>query len=191
MLSEKLGHVFDKPLEKIAKRIPLEPNTLTITGFLLTLVASYVLISDLRFGGLLVLAGGLFDILDGVVARVNKKTSKFGAFLDSVLDRYSDALILIAIALNLGKGNDRTGVFLCIGTLVGAFLISYSRARAEGLGEKCTYGILERPERIILISFGAITGLIMPVLWLMVILTHFTVLQRIFHVWRIMDEGQK
>lgn len=191
MFSEKLGHVFDKPLENFAKKIFLKPNTLTVTGFLITLLASYILISDLRFGGMMVIAGGLFDILDGVVARVNKKTSSFGAFLDSVLDRYSDALILIAIALNFWKSNNHSGILLCIGTLIGAFLISYSRARAEGLGSKCTYGIMERPERIILISFGAITGLMIPVLWVMVILTHFTVLQRIFYVWRIMNERQK
>jgi len=185
MLGEKLGHPFDKPLESFAKKIPLNPNTITITGFIVTLVAAVILRGDLLLGGVMVLAGGLFDILDGVVARANGKSSRFGAFLDSVLDRYSDAFILLGIGWNLFHRGNLTGVFLCLGTLVGAFLISYSRARAEGLGEECRNGLLERPERVILISFGAITGFIVPVLWVLVIFTHFTVLQRVYRVWRL------
>ena len=182
MLGEKLGHVFDKPLEKLAAKIPLNPNTITVTGFLITLAGAYVLISDLRSGGLIVLAGGLFDMFDGIVARINSKTTSFGAFLDSVLDRISDAIIFIAIALNLLNKTSYTGALLATGTMVGAFLVSYTRARAEGLGKKCNVGLMERPERIILISFGAITGLIIMSLWVLVALTWFTVFQRIFYV---------
>jgi len=78
------------------------------------------------------------------------------------------------------------GAFISLGTLVGAFLISYARARAEGLGESCHTGIMERPERIILLIFATVTGWIIPVLWVMLILTHITVLQRIFYVWKLM-----
>ena len=184
MLSAKLGHVFDKPLGSLARKIPLHPNTLSLIGFIITLLAAYMLTKNLRIGGVLILVGGGFDVLDGVVARVHKKSSTFGAFLDSVLDRYSDAFILMAIALYVGRQNDFSGVLLCVGILVGAFLISYTRARAEGLGEECRHGLMERPERIILISFGAITGLLAPVLWIMLILTHVTVVQRIYYVWR-------
>lgn len=184
MLSAKLGHVFDKPLGSLARKIPLHPNTLSLIGFIITLLAAYMLTKNLRIGGVLILVGGGFDVLDGVVARVHKKSSTFGAFLDSVLDRYSDAFILMAIALYVGRQNDISGVLLCVGILVGAFLISYTRARAEGLGEECRHGLMERPERIILISFGAITGLLAPVLWIMLILTHVTVVQRIYYVWR-------
>lgn len=183
MLSEKLGHVFDKPLKNIAKKIPFSPNTITITGFVVTLFACYVLMENLRLGGILVLAGGFFDILDGAVARINDNTTRFGAFLDSVLDRYSDAFILLAIAENLSNNNHYNGVFLSLFALIGSFLISYSRARAEGIGEECKYGLMERTERILLISFGAITDLIIPVLWVLSILTHFTVFQRIYYVW--------
>lgn len=185
MLGERLGHPFDKPLKSIAKKIPLTPNTITVTGFLVTAVAGVILSGDLLLGGVMVLAGGFFDILDGVVARANGTSSRFGAFLDSVLDRYSDAFILLGIGWNLFHRSNLTGVVLCLGTLVGAFLISYSRARAEGIGEDCRNGLLERPERVILISFGAITGFIVPVLWVLVIFTHFTVLQRVYHVWRL------
>ena len=183
MLSEKYGHAFDGPLGKIAKKIPLSPNSLSIIGFIITLFACYILSSDLLTGGILMLVGAIFDVLDGVVARTNNKTTRFGAFLDSVLDRYSDAFILLSIAYNLGNVSNSTGVILSMGTLLGSFLISYSRARAEGIGEECKYGIMERPERLIFISLGAISGFIIPTLWVLVFLTNFTVLQRIYYVW--------
>jgi phosphatidylglycerophosphate synthase len=189
LIGEKLGHVFDRPFARFARRIPFHPNVLTVAGFLVTAVASYALAVNLILGGILVLAGGLFDMFDGVVARINEKKTSFGAFLDSVLDRYSDALIMTAVGYNLFSHGNLTGAVLCLITLVGAFLISYTRARAEGLGESCNYGLMERPERILLISLGAITGFIMPALWALMVLTHFTVLQRIYHVWKMMERG--
>jgi len=183
MLSARLGHVFDAPLGFIAKRIPFSPNVLSVTGFIVTAIAAFVIPHDIRIGGICILAGGILDMLDGMVARTTGRATKFGAYLDSVLDRYSDAFLFLSIAWYLAANGDHTGSFLSIGTLVGAFLISYARARAEGLGESCHTGIMERPERIILLIFATLTGWIVPVLWLMIILTHVTVAQRIFHVW--------
>jgi phosphatidylglycerophosphate synthase len=183
MLGNRYGHVFDKPLGGVARRIPVHPNLLSILGFSITLVACYFLSFDLLSGGVLIICGAFFDVLDGVVARATNKITRFGAFLDSVLDRYSDAFILFAIAYNLSNLSDKTGVVLCMGTLLGSFLISYSRARAEGIGQECKYGVMERPERLILISAGAISGLMIPILWLLVVLTNFTVIQRIYYVW--------
>lgn len=183
MLSKKYGNAFDKPLGIIAQKIPFSPNSLSITGFIITLFACYRLSSDLLMGGVLILVGALFDMLDGVVARTRNKTTLFGAFLDSVLDRYSDAFILLAIAYNLWNASNMTGVILSLGALLGSFMISYSRARAEGIGEECKNGVMERPERVILISLGAISGFIIPALWVLVILTNITVMQRIYYVW--------
>jgi phosphatidylglycerophosphate synthase len=185
MLSAKLGHFLDAPLGLFVKRIPFSPNVLTITGFLITIIAALVLPHSLRLGGILILFGGAFDMLDGISARVNGKTTKFGAFLDSVLDRYSDAFIFLSISYYLAAKGNHIGAFISLGTLVGAFLISYARARAEGIGESCHTGILERPERIILLVFGTLTGWLMPVLWIMLTLTHVTVIQRIYHVWKL------
>jgi phosphatidylglycerophosphate synthase len=185
MLGAKLGHFLDSPLGPIAKRIPLSPNILTIVGFLITVVAALVIPNNLRLGGVLILIGGIFDMLDGIVARTGGKTTRFGAFLDSVLDRYSDAFIFLAIAWYLDKNGNHTGAFISLGTLIGAFLISYARARSEGLGESCNTGIMERPERIILLIFATITGWLVPVLWIMLILTHITVVQRVYHVWKV------
>lgn len=186
MLSAKLGHFLDTPLNQIAKRIPLSPNTLTVMGFLTTVVAALVIPKNIRLGGILILIGGVFDLFDGIVARTRGQITHFGAFLDSVLDRYSDAFLFLAISWYfVGKGN-LTGAYLSLGTLVGAFIISYSRARAEGLGKSCYTGIMERPERIILLAFATITGWLLPVLWIMLVLTHITVLQRVYHVWKIL-----
>lgn len=185
MIGEKLGHFFDKPLGGVARRIPLNPNVLTIAGFIVTLGASAVLVFHMRWGGTLVLLGAFFDVLDGVVARANDKVTPFGAFLDSVLDRYSDACIFLSVSLNLYRNNNLIGAVLALGVLVGAVLVSYVRARAEGLGIDCKVGLMERPERILLAVFGTVSGLIMPVLWILAVLTHVTVAQRIFHVRKI------
>jgi len=184
MLSAKLGHFLDDPLSPILKHIPLSPNVLTIIGFLITVVAALVIPYNIKLGGILILFGGLFDMIDGIVARIKGKTSRFGAFLDSVLDRYSDAFLFLAIAWYLSERGNHMGAFLSLGTLIGAFLISYTRARAEGLGEPCHTGIMERPERIILLIFATLTGWLIPVLWIMLVLTHITVVQRIYHVWK-------
>lgn len=188
MLSEKFGHALDKPLQNLAGKIPFSPNTITVAGFLITVLSAYVLSFDLFFGGIIVLAGGFFDMLDGIIARTNNKTTRFGAFLDSFLDRVSDALIFLGIAWYFNTTDNKTGVILCLTVLVGSFLISYARARAEGLSAKCTVGIIERPERIILISFGLIIGFIMPALWILLVLTWFTVIQRIYYVWKTMEK---
>lgn len=181
MLSEKLGHALDRPLAAFARRIPLSPNVITITGFTLTVASSFLLAQNLPLGALCLLPAGLLDMLDGIVARTKGESSSFGAFLDSVLDRYSDSVILLAIAWNLGSAGHMTGVFLSLGTLVGSLIISYARARAEGLGVPCTHGLMERPERLILLFIGAVSGYMVAALWLLAGLTHFTVFQRILH----------
>ena len=185
MIGEKLGHVFDRPLRGLAGWITVSPNSLTITGFLLSLAASTILMRDIFLGAVLILVSGAFDILDGVVARSNHKVTPFGAFLDSVLDRYSDAAMYLGLALNLLNHQNTTGAFLSVIALIGSLLISYTRARAEGLGWSCTIGLMERPERIIVLTLGALGGFIMPALWLLAVLTHLTAAQRVHHIWRL------
>ncbi|MFQ3573978.1 MAG: CDP-alcohol phosphatidyltransferase family protein [Thermodesulfovibrionales bacterium] len=184
MLSAKLGHILDKPLEPIAKRITIHPNVITIIGLIITVVACAVIPFHLAVGGLLIILGGFFDMLDGVVARANSRNTKFGAFLDSTIDRYSDSLIFIAIAWYFFNEGNLHGVLLTAGAMVGALLISYVRARAEGLGIECKVGLMERPERIVLLAFGCISGLILYVVTLIFVLNHLTVVQRIIHVYK-------
>lgn len=186
MIGAKFGHFLDPPLSPILKRIRIHPNIFTITGFIITAIAALVIPYDIKLGGLLILIGSLFDMLDGIAARVNNIATRFGAFLDSLLDRYSDAFLFLSVAWYLASKGEHTGAFLSLGTLVGAFLISYARARAEGLGEECRTGLMERPERIILLIFALLTGWFTPILWIMFVLTHVTVIQRAYHVWKTM-----
>jgi len=184
MISAKLGHFLDRPLGPVARRIKVHPNFFTITGLVITTGAAVWIVFNPRIGGVLILAGGAFDVLDGVVARTNGKTSQKGAFLDSVLDRYADALIFLALTLFMYLSKNTTGALLAIGTLIGAFMVSYTRARAEGLGIDCHIGLMERPERVVLTAAGCITGYLMPMLWILFILTHVTVFQRIYYVFQ-------
>lgn len=184
MISAKLGHFLDKPLAPIAKRISVSPNIFTVVGFLITIVAAISIPFNLMAGGLLIILGGFFDMFDGIVARTNKKITKFGAFIDSTLDRYSDSFILIAVAWYFFDKDYLVGVIFTTGSLVGALLISYVKARAEGLGIECNVGLIERLERVVLLSFGCITGWIFPVIVILFFFSHTTVIQRILHVYK-------
>lgn len=184
MLSASLGHFFDKHLAPLAKRIPFSPNIITIIGFLITATAAFIIPTNLATGGLLILLGGAFDMLDGVVARTNSKRTIFGAFLDSTIDRYSDSLLFLGASWYFYNSGNIAGALLSIGSLVGSLLISYARARAEGLGVECKVGLLERPERVILLAAGCITGFLFPTIVIIFVLSHFTVIQRIIHVKR-------
>jgi len=186
MISAKLGHFFDRPLASLARRMDVNPNIITVTGFIITTIAAITIPKMPFVGGILILIGGFFDMLDGVIARVNMRTTNFGAFLDSVLDRYSDSFLLLAFSVYFYRSGMISGLFLCFGTLIGALIISYAKARAEGLGEDCKTGLMERPERVLLMAFAALTGWVLPTMWAMLILTHITVLQRVHHVYRLM-----
>ncbi|MBF0327888.1 MAG: CDP-alcohol phosphatidyltransferase family protein [Nitrospirae bacterium] len=183
MFGAKLGHVLDKPLEPLAKKIRLSPNIITLTGFILNAFAAVAILFDAYSGGLLILFSGFFDALDGVVARVNNKKTAFGAFLDSTLDRYSDFFLFMAVAWLFYEQKNIAGSLLSLGGLAGALLTSYVRARAEGLGIQCSVGLMERPERLILLALGCISGFIFPVIAALFVLTHLTVIQRIMHVY--------
>jgi phosphatidylglycerophosphate synthase len=184
LLSAWFGHFLDKPLAPLAKRIPFDPNLITVTGLLVTALAAVVIPYDLVAGGVLILVGGAFDMLDGLIARTNGKRTKFGAFLDSTLDRYADSFLFIGVSWYFYSIGNITAALLSIGSLVGSLVISYARARAEGLGAECKVGILERPERVILLAAGCVSGLLFPAIIIIFILSHFTVIQRILHVRR-------
>ncbi|HMK56711.1 MAG TPA: CDP-alcohol phosphatidyltransferase family protein [Dissulfurispiraceae bacterium] len=190
MLSAWFGHFLDKPLAPLAKRIPFDPNVITIAGLVVTAIAAAIIPLDLSFGGLMILVGGAFDMLDGLIARTNGKRTRFGAFLDSTLDRYADSLLFIGVTWFFYKAGSPAGALLSVGSIVGSLVISYARARAEALGVECKVGIMERPERVILLALGCISGLLFPCIILIFVLSHFTVMQRIVHVYRQLKPGQ-
>ena len=188
MIGNKIGHRLDPYLYHLIKNILGEhtnPNLFTLMGFFATLVASFLILEGFWFlAGLAIILSGFLDLFDGVAARELGKVTAFGGFLDSVLDRYSDLLLLLALLIDCLKKGDSGLVILTSFASMGTALIPYVRAKAEALQVPCTIGLMERAERIILLSIGTLFRWMEPVLWILAILTHFTVLQRIYYVWK-------
>ncbi len=177
-------------------KTPITPNMLTLFGFVLNVgVAALLVEGHLVAGGVMMIVAGLFDMLDGALAKITGRTSAFGAFLDSVVDRYSEAVILLGLLLYYYRqpgGERMTEVVLIYATLFGSLMISYARARAEGLNIRNEVGIMARPERIVLLALGLLfqTVLLLPVLWVLAVGTQITALQRIIYVWQV-TSGKK
>ena len=177
-----LQRVID-PIAGVLARTPVTPNALTLIGAGLNALVAWIAASgNLALAGIVLLLSGLFDSLDGALARRTGTTSKFGAFLDSTLDRYSEGLILFGLLVYASDRGLLLEQRLVYVTLVGSLLISYTRARAEGLGIDCKVGLLTRMERFLIMSAMLISGQITLGLILLAILTHVTVLQRVLHV---------
>ena len=188
MLSERLRawtQGFRSALGRIIGRWGVSPNTLTLFGYLLHLPVMYALaFGHFALGGILLAVASAFDALDGSVAREMGRVTAFGAFFDSVADRFSEATVLLGLLLlYVGQGGRIEPVLIYI-SLVGSMMVSYTRARAEALGVQCKEGLFTRFERVILLVIGLVVGRVRLVLWALAILTVFTALQRVYHVWR-------
>ena len=180
------GRQMAESVARLLARTGAHPNHVTITAMLLNAgVGVIIALGHVQLGGVLVLVVALIDTLDGALARVTRKSTTFGAFLDSTLDRYSEGFILLGLLIHLSAGGDRLGVALCFVVLLGSLMVSYTRARAEGLGMKCEVGVAPRPERVAILSVGLIVGWTLPALAILAVLTHLTALQRILHVLRL------
>jgi CDP-diacylglycerol--glycerol-3-phosphate 3-phosphatidyltransferase len=131
-----------------------------------------------------VLFAGIFDMVDGEVARRTHRVTKFGAFFDSVIDRYSDMVLLLGLVVWYAKMDKIFYMGLAVMSLIGSIMTSYTRARAESLIPACKAGFLERPERIVLLIIGALSNRIGPALWVMAVLSNWTVAQRIWYTWQ-------
>jgi len=194
-ISGKIGaggkRIFDAIVGCLAA-LRVHPNILTLVGLVVNIFAAVLFAKGLFFwAGLVVLFAGVFDMLDGEVARRTKRVTKFGAFFDSVVDRYSDLILLMGIAHWYAKWNQMFYLWLTGLVLIGSILTSYSRARAESLIPACKVGFLERPERIVLLIIGALTDHMAPVLWVMAILSNWTVSQRIWYTWRELQKSER
>lgn len=185
----KFGREFFAPavayVVKWLQAAGISPNTLTATGFLLTVLSALVLAGGyFRWGALLLLIASIFDMLDGALARATAQSSIFGAFLDSTLDRYSESVTFLALTYYYsGVPGSRTEIVLIFVIIIGSLMVSYTRARAEALNVECKAGMLQRPERVVLLIAGLLIGWVQPVLWLMAILTNVSAVQRIYEVY--------
>lgn len=192
MLNKHARWIFTEPITRLAfwlHSVGVSPNVVTCIGFSLTFLSAIVIAQgNFVVGGLIFALGAILDMLDGTLARLSEP-SIFGAFLDSTLDRYSESSVLLALVYHYltFNVNGRQEVVLIFFVLVGSIMVSYTRARAEGLNVECKVGFLQRPERVVLLLAGLLSGglIMLPILWLLAILTNFTALQRIYEVyWR-------
>jgi CDP-diacylglycerol--glycerol-3-phosphate 3-phosphatidyltransferase len=131
-----------------------------------------------------VLCGAIFDLVDGPVARESNRVTRFGGFLDSVLDRYSDLILLMGLLVYYASINRFFYIILTAIAMTGSVMVSYTRARAENCIPKCKVGFLERPERIVLIIIGALANRMAPVLWVLAVLSNITVIHRIIYTYQ-------
>jgi CDP-diacylglycerol--glycerol-3-phosphate 3-phosphatidyltransferase len=173
------------PCARLLVRLGIQPNLLSMIGFFAASAAGVVVATDHIFlGGLLFLISGPFDALDGALARTAGLESRFGAFLDSFMDRYSEAAVLFGILWWSTFRGHHTLVLLIFLTLVGSVMVSYTRARAEGLNISCKVGLFTRLERFVVLTITLLSGQLLIGLALLAFLTNFTALQRMFHVYR-------
>ncbi|MBN1873943.1 MAG: CDP-alcohol phosphatidyltransferase family protein [Anaerolineae bacterium] len=177
--------VVTHPIARFLGKLGFHPNTITILGFALSAgVAIVIARGHVTLGGVLLLFTSSVDALDGALARVMGSKSRFGAFLDSTLDRFSEGALLLGLLAWLLPQGKMLEAYLVFVTLLGSVMVSYTRARAEGVGFACKVGILTRMERIVLLGIGLIVGWVRPMLILMAVLSWVTVFQRIAYVYR-------
>jgi CDP-diacylglycerol--glycerol-3-phosphate 3-phosphatidyltransferase len=173
------------PISRLLARMGVQPNLLSMIGLFAAIAAGAVVAAGhISMGGWLFLFSGPFDALDGALARTAGLESRFGAFLDSFIDRYSEAVVLFGILCWATFNDDHILVMVTFLTMVGSLMVSYARARAEGLGISCKVGIFTRLERVIVLTLALMTKQLLVGLIILALLTNFTALQRMFHIYR-------
>jgi CDP-diacylglycerol--glycerol-3-phosphate 3-phosphatidyltransferase len=185
IIPERLQKIFLKilsPLIHLFTKWGISPNAITIAGLIITsLAAGAFMAGKIRLGGILLLIGGLCDTFDGSIARSTGKATRYGAFFDSVIDRYCELVMFFGIAAHFVLIKDFLTSTVIFFALCGSIMVSYCRARAESLGFNANIGIMQRPERIVLLGFGALIHItvLKIAIWLIAILANLTALQRI------------
>lgn len=192
MIGRWLDHRLDPYLNRLAAssgRV-LNPNYLTLAGLVINGAAAFFLaIGWWTAGGVTILVAGLFDLLDGAVARSQGKVTAFGSFLDSLIDRYSDFLLFIGVLFFYAANGQPYHTLLASLAAMGSFLVPFARARAETVIPSCKVGIMERSERVILLSLGALLNWMVPTLWIIALFSHATAVQRIIYTRKELFKG--
>lgn len=192
-----LARYFEVPIARALSAVGISPNMLTLAGLLVAGASAY-LVSEgwLLVGGIVLLASGPFDMLDGAVARFRGTVSRFGALLDSTADRVAEAGLLLGLAIYLYREDDLTGVALAFGALAGSMTVSYLRARGEGLGVSSRSGIMTRPERVVTLGVGLMVAqwwgpFATIVVGVIAGLTILTSIQRLFEIKGLLQESEE
>lgn len=180
----------------------ISPNVLTFLGLVINIIAAILFgyanagnyQSMFLYAGLVIIGAGIFDMVDGRVARATNQVTTFGSFFDSVIDRYSDVALFFGLLVYYARANRFFYLILVAFVMVSSVMVSYTRARAESLIGSCKVGFMERPERIVLVIIGALFsrwGAMAPVLWILAVLSTITIIHRIAYTYqqtRILDE---
>lgn len=189
-LRPTVGRYLSEYPARLMASAGISPNALTIFGFIFSAFTAWLLATGHLFAGaFLVLFSGWFDMLDGALARLSTGPTRFGGMLDSTVDRLSEAAVFLGLVIYFADRGDILEVALVYAAIVGSLMVSYTRAKAEGLGFKGEVGWFARPERIVLLALGLIltvatsTALVI-VLWILAAGSNVTALQRLFYVWR-------
>jgi CDP-diacylglycerol--glycerol-3-phosphate 3-phosphatidyltransferase len=183
-LRRNLAYRITGPVVRILSKSGITPNTLTFINLAVNLIAAYFIATGhFLLGGVLVLVAGLFDLLDGALARFTEQATRFGAILDSVVDRISEAAILCGLLIwYIPQEEAGLGIVLIFVVLIGSFLVSYIRARAEGLGWQCQVGLFTRAERVIVLAIGLLVNQIFIALCVLAVFVFITIVQRLVYL---------
>ena len=193
-IRKSTANYFVQPTAKLLAKTPLTPNSLTWTGFWLTVIAGILIIyHNLLIAGIVVLIAGAFDMLDGALARLTNRATRFGAVLDSTLDRLSEAVIFISLLVFYSRSGAVSGVALVGITMTGSFLVSYLRARMEALGVDGKVGVFTRPERVVVLTLGLLLSQFDYALYIALVIiavfSFITVAQRLTRAWQQTQVG--
>lgn len=186
---KSISNYVTQPIASLLARTPLTPNSLTWLGFCLSIGAAVLIVyGHLLAAGIVVLVAGLCDMLDGALARVTDRVTRFGGILDSTLDRLSEAAVLLGLLAVFAREQQVAESILAGVALLGSLMVSYIRARMEGLGIECKTGLFTRPERVIVLALGLLLSRFDPALVtalaVIVFFSYFTAGQRLFYAWR-------
>ena len=181
-----MAQYFEEPVARLLRRLKVTPNAVTVVGLLVTAAAAYLASRDLLFyAGVVLLLASVMDMLDGALARLTNRAGPFGAVLDSVADRLGEALLLVGLVVLYLDDANNTGVLLVFAVLVSSFIVSYLRARGEGVGIAMKgSGVVTRMERVLIMVLGLLTDLVLPALVLLLAASAVTASQRLRHIWR-------
>ncbi|HXF03961.1 MAG TPA: CDP-alcohol phosphatidyltransferase family protein [Blastocatellia bacterium] len=195
MISRFLGKGFQSVLLRLAQmlvRVGISPNLITVVGCTAGILSGVALArGEFLWGATAIAVVGLCDLLDGMVARAKNTQSRFGAFLDSALDRYADMAMLIGLILYFARMNRLDYLLICCLALVGTVMTSYARARAESVIGHCRVGFMERPERIVFLMLGILFNRVEQALWVIAVGANWTALQRIHYTWVVSSSRQQ
>ena len=192
---EMISSYVERPVAGVLAKMGVSPNMVTMAGLVGAGISAWLISEGILWaGGIVMLIAGVLDLFDGALARSTGQDSAFGALLDSVVDRVSEIVVLLGLLIFYARADSLEGTVLVYLAVGGSVMVSYLRARSEGLGIDCKVGIMTRPERVAALGFGLIVGHWVPVVMLIVLgviagLTILTTAQRLFHTGRSLNAG--